>query len=108
MVYFIREERDFTVKIGFTDQEVERRVSQIRSANPAPIVLLGFIEGGLKEEKQVHRIFDRFRLARNKEWFRYDCSMVYFLRLVGNCCFAKNKTEEEIRLESININAPSF
>lgn len=108
MVYFVREERDFNVKIGVTEQNIKRRLSQIKSANPSEIILLGFIEGGSKEEKQIHKIFDRFRLSRGKEWFKYDCSMIYFLQLVGSCYYGKNMTDKEIKLESININAPSF
>ncbi len=54
------------VKIGVSE-DPRARLSQMNTANPFAMTLLGYIEGGYRLEKEIH---DRFRYANSSgEWF---------------------------------------
>jgi len=55
------------VKIGFTIQKLEGRIAQLQLGNPHELKLLGWIEGTILQETEMH---DRFRhLQVRSEWF---------------------------------------
>jgi hypothetical protein len=68
VIYFILAGHK-TVKIGYSaDPNV--RLKDLATGNPFELKLLGTMPGQFATEKELHRIFDRFRLQG--EWFRYD------------------------------------
>lgn len=67
MVYFIRQGRTGAIKIGYTDGDVNKRVSALQTASPDRLILLGYIEGDRNTEKRLHLFFDAYKL--NGEWY---------------------------------------
>ena len=65
-VYFI-ECGDF-IKIGFTVQSIEKRLSGIRSGNPFPVRLLYVRQTVKRWEREMHERFAHIRHQR--EWFK--------------------------------------
>ena len=74
MIYFI--ECGDLVKIGTTN-DVRARLSSLQTGNPAPMVLLGQMAGGMVVEGDLHR---RFRALHVRgEWFRHADDLRAFI-----------------------------
>lgn len=69
-VYFVREGRDGSVKIG-TAEDVFERLASLQCGNHRRLRLMRVVIGGLREERWFHRQFKRVR----GEWFEYDIRM---------------------------------
>lgn len=67
VVYFISDEHNNTVKIGYSN-DVSRRLSSLQTANRRTLRLLGVIPGVKEDESRWHERFASLRL--NGEWFR--------------------------------------
>ena len=76
MIYFAQSMNGGPIKIGFSD-DVDKRMSSLRSSNPEPLILLGVMEGDRVEEKKVHRLFKRKR----GEWFYDSPELREFIRV---------------------------
>ena len=63
-IYFIQQ-GDF-IKIGWSS-DWQYRIYHMQTSNPAPIVVLGVMEGTPQQERQTHRDFAAHRHQR--EWF---------------------------------------
>lgn len=59
--------QDF-VKIGVS-YDAKKRFEEIQSANPFTLELIAFIRGNHSMERQIHQMFDKFRV--HGEWFQY-------------------------------------
>lgn len=66
MIYFIRAGK--TVKIGVSDNP-NLRLRELQTGNPFRLKLLGVMAGEYMVEKELHSLFERFRLEG--EWFRF-------------------------------------
>ncbi len=69
MIYFIQSGgNNGPIKIGYTSgMDAERRLSALQVGSPNELSFLGFMEGGLKEELDLHSKFSKDRLRG--EWF---------------------------------------
>ncbi|MGD9613766.1 MAG: GIY-YIG nuclease family protein [Alphaproteobacteria bacterium] len=65
-VYFIQAGEDGPIKIGFAS-DVRKRLRNLRTAAPIPLIPLGYIEGDKKTERRLHAQFQDLR--RFGEWF---------------------------------------
>lgn len=68
-VYFLVDEQANAVKIGCS-ADVHRRVAQLQTGHPRPLVLLGSMPGSFDEEKRIHQLLKAQRIAG--EWFALD------------------------------------
>lgn len=68
-IYFIKEEENNNVKIGVSVNPVQR-LQELQTGSPYKLIMIGFIEGGADEEKNIHREFAEERIRENGEWFR--------------------------------------
>lgn len=66
-IYFIQNETNKAIKIGFAS-DVESRRRALQTASPDRLILLGSIEGDMARERELHREFADLRLVG--EWFR--------------------------------------
>lgn len=80
MVYFIRNTGDGSIKIGYSASP-RTRLCQLQTASPHKLQLLGAIEGGFDREREIHAIFEEFRLGG--EWFRGTPASMALVRLLG-------------------------
>ena len=81
-IYFFFNEVEQIVKIGYTEQRLKDRVSQLRTAAPNCRPLGNPIPGGRETEKQLHQRFAKYRESR--EWFRYTGELKQYIAQVLN------------------------
>lgn len=67
MVYFITDSNH--IKIGYTKNDVRKRLKQLQTSNPNKLFLLGYIEGDKEIEKKLHKKFYSSIIRQNGEWF---------------------------------------
>ena len=76
-IYFARAGADGPVKIGVTGGEPEDRIASLQTGCPAPIALLGALDGTAAHEQWLHRRFASLRLSG--EWFTPDAALISFI-----------------------------
>jgi hypothetical protein len=76
-VYFIQRGPDGPIKIGWSE-DVERRLSELQTANAEPLHVLGKIEGTMADEAATHAKFASFRMEA--EWFRSCPEILDYVR----------------------------
>ena len=86
MVYFAYDALKQIVKIGFTDQPLGDRITNLKTANP-DIRLLGWISGNRKNEKELQKRFQHLNYER--EWFYYRDELQEFVKNVVNARVAQ-------------------
>lgn len=74
MIYFVRS--GDAVKIGYAERP-DKRIPSLKTANPNELVVLGVMEGGVGDEKELHRRFSRRRLRG--EWFELSNEILVFI-----------------------------
>jgi hypothetical protein len=76
-VYFVRQDVDGLIKIGFASN-IRARVCSFQTANPSPLRFLGAVIGaGLDDEAALHARFADLRARR--EWFRPGAELLAFI-----------------------------
>ena len=74
-IYFIR--MSDTVKIGFSKSAVHR-CNALQTANPYTLELLGYFNGQIHDENQIHEELDRYRIRG--EWFEFNDDVKKFIK----------------------------
>jgi len=83
MIYFIQQDINGPIKIGYTENNPESRLKALQTGNSNTLTLLGYIDGEEQQEKMIHRFFNGYRI--NGEWFRPDpFVMDYIFSLIFN------------------------
>lgn len=82
VVYFIQHEDIGPMKIGFTSEEPEARLSSLQCANPHELILRAYIPGGYMLESAMHAYCqsERFR----GEWFHPKGRVLELLEYAKN------------------------
>lgn len=76
-IYFIQVKAgEEPLKIG-KSMDVENRYGKVKTFMPFDIELLGVMEGGITEERKLHRKFKRHSIKG--EWFRSDDEILEFI-----------------------------
>ncbi len=78
-IYFIQEEETNYIKIGFSENPVQR-LKDFQTGNPNKLELIGQIEGGADEENNIHREFAEERIRETGEWFRPSERLTNFIK----------------------------
>jgi hypothetical protein len=76
-IYFIQQGQDGPIKIGLS-WDVNKRMHTAKTFSPHPLRILGMINGGLKEERALHRKFKKERLEG--EWFSPSEKLIQYLQ----------------------------
>jgi hypothetical protein len=80
LVYFIGARTGGPVKIGFTaDRNVAVRLTQLQTASPEELVVLGTVNGGPVVERAIHNFLGS-HVVRG-EWFERDAALALLDRL---------------------------
>lgn len=72
-IYFILDETNNAVKIGYTGRDIQTRKIDIERYNPGSIKILGAIKIGQKArtyENKIHETFKKYHIRG--EWYRYE------------------------------------
>jgi hypothetical protein len=75
-VYFIEAIGLNRIKIGVSDNP-KKRLKQLATSSPVPLLLKGITSGGHGAEKYLHRRFEHLRL--NKEWFHASNELIDYI-----------------------------
>lgn len=76
-VYFVTE-GDY-IKIGYTSQEVEKRIQQLNTGSVHKLYVLGWINGDKKTENFLHLKFAASRVRHNAEWFEPTEELITYI-----------------------------
>jgi hypothetical protein len=76
-VYFLREEEDGPIKIGYADNVI-RRMYRLQQGNPSVLRVIATMPGANEQEKVLHRRFRHLRVRG--EWFRADEGLLEYIR----------------------------
>ena len=68
-VYYIQEEMDGNIKIGWSDDPI-KRLTQHQTSNSRELRMLVYVKGSQEYEKEIHRKFQN--LKTTGEWFKPD------------------------------------
>lgn len=68
MIYFIQIGLKGAIKIGFSDNGVEDRLSALQTASPEELNVLGVMEGDQEKERKLHEKFKVLYIRG--EWFK--------------------------------------
>lgn len=78
MIYFVQ--AGDAVKIGY-GSDGWKRVRQVKTYTPHEVKLLGVREGSAKDEAELHRRFQQYRLPRRqRDWFELSDEIGEFIR----------------------------
>lgn len=66
MIYLIVDRKNRVCKIGYSKNPL-KRLGQLQTGNPEPLMLVSTIDGDINTEKELHKRFGAFRV--NGEWF---------------------------------------
>lgn len=76
-VYFVQEENDGPIKIGWAANPI-KRLSSMQSGNPRKLQLLGAIKTRRRSlERELHEKFSIDRLSG--EWFSPSAALIHFI-----------------------------
>ena len=76
-VYFVTDGN--YIKIGYTSQDIEKRIKQLNTGSIHNLRLLGWINGDKKKEKELHIKFSQSRVRYNAEWFEATTDLIDFI-----------------------------
>jgi len=76
-VYFVTAGEGGPIKIGWS-QDVSRRMEELQTANPHPLVLLATIRGTMADEARCHSLFRKHQIQ--SEWFAHVPEILDFLK----------------------------
>jgi hypothetical protein len=79
MIYFVQRANS-DIKIGFTDDWQSRRLTL--QHKQGRIALLGWIEGGVAKEKELHKQFRDYRINKKhrSDWFEVNQGLLDFIQ----------------------------
>lgn len=77
MVYFFSNRKN--IKIGYTKNTVEKRLQQLNTGSDSKLYCVGYMQGDMETEKQLHREFANERIRQNGEWFRPSEKLIDYI-----------------------------
>lgn len=94
------------IKIGYTTQDIRKRIQQLNTGSVHKIYLLGWIQGDKKIEKELHKRFSNNRVRMSGEWFAPTQDLIQFINdnnLETNCAvdIVDNKVMKLLSLKII-------
>ena len=67
MIYFFSNRRN--IKIGYTKNKIENRLKQLNTGSDSKLYCIGYMQGNMDKEKELHKQFSNERIRQNGEWF---------------------------------------
>ena len=78
MIYFIQSGLKGSIKIGYTDNNIQERMQALQSASPEKLYLLATMKGNKDEEQKLHKQFAEYR--QQGEWFKSNPLLNTFIQ----------------------------
>jgi hypothetical protein len=83
MIYILDAVGADVIKIGYTEQRVERRIAALQTGCPHKLVLIGLMAGDIEDERDLHQMAERWRIPWTREWFRKTPELLAALASLG-------------------------
>ena len=80
-VYFLTKGEN--IKIGYTKGKVMNRLNQLNTGSDMQLYLLGFIQGDLEKEKELHSLFSNIKVRSNGEWFFATNDLINYINKIN-------------------------
>lgn len=77
-VYFVLDESNHAVKIGYSAHSPEKRLASLQTGHPSVLRLIGHVRGERQHEQDLHSQFKALHLRG--EWFRHEGALATFIR----------------------------
>jgi hypothetical protein len=77
MIYFAQGEMTKRIKIGYTSGDPKGRFRALQTGSPDRLTLVAVMDGDVKEERELHRRFGKYRLFG--EWFEPHPELIEFI-----------------------------
>lgn len=77
MIYFISNGEN--IKIGYTSQTVQKRINQLNAGSDSKLYVLGYMQGDMEKEKELHQKFGQYRIRQNAEWFSPSDDLIDYI-----------------------------
>lgn len=77
MIYFITDTQN--IKIGYTKNSIEKRLQQLQTSCSNKLYILGWIEGDIDQEQELHKKFSASRIRYNGEWFKPTDDLLQYI-----------------------------
>lgn len=77
MIYFFSNRKN--IKIGYTKNNVYSRLQQLNTGSDSKLYCVGYMEGNMEKEKELHKIFSNDRIRQNGEWFHPSDALIDFI-----------------------------
>ena len=78
MIYFIQEGKNGSLKIGYSRNNIKRRLSQFQVSSSRDLYLLCFIDGDIGMEKRIHNTFHSIK--DRGEWFHPYPHLIEYIK----------------------------
>lgn len=88
-IYFIQQGQSGPIKIGFTKDDLYRRVKKLQTGNHIPLRLLAVIENAsVRKETELHSRFSQYKLTG--EWFSPSDDLIEFIKTIKSRSYEGN------------------
>ena len=81
MIYFLLNPENLTIKIGYTEQNIDSRLSNLQIGSCNKLMLVAFVAGDRKVEKMLHGKFKHLHV--NGEWFSLKSELRDFVTMIN-------------------------
>ena len=71
------------IKIGFTTETIQKRMSRLKTGNPKDIYCLCNYKGTILQEKELHKTFIKDRVRDNGEWFYPSSEIIDYINKIN-------------------------
>ena len=75
-IYFIGHGGSKTMKVGYTSGNPYARMAALQTGSPDRLYMMGWVEGTLSDERELHDRFAHLRVSG--EWFRFEAELEEF------------------------------
>lgn len=79
MIYFFTNKK--SIKIGYTSQPINKRLQQLNTGSDQKLWCIGYVNGNIDKEKELHKKFDSARIRHNGEWFSPSSELIDYINM---------------------------
>lgn len=84
-VYFLTNERESAVKVGFTVHDPKQRLAQLQTGNHEVLELIGSFRGTMIDEKSIHEKWRWVKAKGGTEWFNVNrCAALDMIQFMNS------------------------
>jgi hypothetical protein len=83
MIYVLDAVGANLIKIGYTEQLIEKRIAALQTGCPHKLQLIAVMPGDREDEKIMHKIGEPWRVPWTREWFSKTWQLLHLIGAAG-------------------------